>query len=84
MQGIIATPSGDVWSLGLSKDQLLHFPGGDPTEGQIVCEGRDGAEPCKSTVGPFHLAIDQQDRIWVTNGFAAHGGGKASRSFFSC
>ena len=23
-------------------------------------------------MGPFHLAIDQQDRIWVTNGFAAH------------
>jgi streptogramin lyase len=19
-------------------------------------------------VGPFHLAVDQQDRIWVTNG----------------
>ena len=23
-------------------------------------------------MGPFHLAIDQQDRIWVTNGFGAH------------
>jgi streptogramin lyase len=72
MQGIIATPNGDVWALGLSKDQLVHFPKGDPTKGRIVCEGREGAEPCKSMVGPFHLAIDQQDRIWVTNGFAAH------------
>ncbi len=71
MQGIIATPSGDVWALGLSKNQLLHFPGGDYTKGRIVCEG-DGAEPCKSFLGPFHLGIDQQDRIWVTNGFGEH------------
>jgi hypothetical protein len=66
MQGIIATPSGDVWALGVSKRQLLHFPGGDWTKGRIVCEG-DNAEPCKSFLGPFHLAIDQQDRIWVSN-----------------
>jgi hypothetical protein len=66
MQGIIATPSGDVWALGISKRQLLHFPGGDWTKGRIVCEG-DSAEPCKSFLGPFHLAIDQQDRIWVSN-----------------
>ena len=72
MQGIIAAPNGDVWALGLSKDQLVHFPKGDPTKGRIVCEGREGAEPCKSMVGPFHLAIDQQNRIWVSNGFAAH------------
>src|SRR5262245_23669640 len=66
MQGIIATPSGDVWALGVSKRQLLYFPKGDWTRGQIVCEG-DSAEPCKSFLGPFHLAIDQQDRIWVSN-----------------
>ena len=23
-------------------------------------------------VGPFHLGIDQQERIWVTNAFGAH------------
>lgn len=33
--------------------------------------GRE-VEPCKSFLGPFHLAIDQQDRIWVTNGAGAH------------
>jgi len=64
MQGIIATPSGDVWVLGVEKRQLVHFPKGDLTKGRIVCEG-DNAEPCKSFLGPFHLAIDQQDRIWV-------------------
>ena len=72
MQGVIAAPNGDIWAVGLSKSQLLHFPGADLSKGRIVCEGRQDAEPCKSLVGPFSLAIDQQDRIWVSNGFAAH------------
>ena len=67
MQGIIVAPNGDVWVLGVSKNQLVHFPKGDLTKGRIVCEGRT-VEPCKSFLGPFHLAIDQQDRIWVSNG----------------
>jgi hypothetical protein len=67
MQGIIVTPSGDVWALGVSKNQLLYFPKGDWTKGRIVCEGRD-VQPCKAFLGPFHLAIDQQGRIWVSNG----------------
>lgn len=71
MQGIIVTPSGDVWALGLSKSQLLYFPNGDWTKGKIVCEGRD-VEPCKSFIAPFHLGIDQQNRIWVTNAFGGH------------
>ena len=71
MQGAIATPSGDVWVVGLSKNQLVHFPGGDPTKGKLLCEG-DSAEPCKSLSGPFHLAIDQQDRIWVSNALSDH------------
>jgi hypothetical protein len=71
MQGIIATPNGDVWALGVSKFQLVLFPGGDYTKGKIVCEGRD-VEPCKSFLGPFHLGIDQQNRIWVTNAMGGH------------
>ena len=65
MQGVIVTPSGDVWVLGVEKSQLVTFPKGDLTKGRIVCEG-DAAEPCKSFRAPFHLGIDQQDRIWVT------------------
>ena len=65
MQGIVVTSNGDVWVLGISKNQLVHFPKGDLTKGRIVCEGQ--TEPCKSFLGPFHLAIDQQDRIWVSN-----------------
>ncbi len=68
MQRIIAAPNGDVWALGLSKNQLLYFPKGDWRNGRIVCQGRD-VEPCKSMAGPFSLAIDQQDRIWVGNAF---------------
>ena len=66
MQGIITAPNGDVWALGISKRQLLYFPKGDWKNGKIVCEG-DSAEPCKSFSAPFHLAIDQQDRIWVSD-----------------
>ncbi len=45
MQGVIATPSGDVWVLGIEKRQLVYFPKGDITNGRIVFEG-DSAEPC--------------------------------------
>ena len=71
MQGVIVTPGGDVWVVGIGKNQLVFFPKGDITKGRIVCEGRE-VEPCKSLLGPFHLGIDQQDRIWVTNAFGAH------------
>lgn len=71
MQGIIATPSGDVWALCISKSQLVYFPKGDINQGRIVCEG-DNAEPCKSFKAPFHLGIDQQDRIWVANSGIDH------------
>jgi hypothetical protein len=66
MQGVIVTPSGDVWAVGISKNQLVYFPKGDPTKGQLICEGLE-KEPCRSLRGPFHLGIDQQDRIWVTS-----------------
>jgi hypothetical protein len=71
MQGVIVTPSGDVWVLGVEKSQLVYFPKGDLTKGRIVCEG-DSAEPCKSFRAPFHLGIDQQDRIWVSNSGVDH------------
>ena len=66
MQGIIVTPSGDVWAVGISKNQVVYFPKGDLTKGRIICEGFK-EDPCRALAGPFHLGIDQQDRIWVTN-----------------
>ena len=71
MQGIIVTPSGDVWALGIEKSQLVFFPKGDYKNGRIVCEG-ELEEPCKSFKAPFHLGIDQQDRIWVSNSGVDH------------
>ncbi len=47
------------------------MPKGELSQGRIVCEG-EKVEPCKSLQGPFFLGIDQQDRIWVTNGIGEH------------
>ncbi len=74
MQGIIATPSGDIWALDLIKGQVLKLPQGDPSKVQFFCQNKTGdplKNPCK-LMGPFALAIDQQDRIWVTNAVADH------------
>jgi hypothetical protein len=70
MQSIIVTPSGDVWAVDFGKDQVVYLPKGDPSKGEILCQAPAGTPnkdgPCKLN-GPFHLAIDQQDRIWITN-----------------
>ena len=41
MQGIIVTPSGDVWALGASKSQLVYFPKGDLNQGPDRLRGRE-------------------------------------------
>jgi hypothetical protein len=66
MQGVIVTPGGDVWVVGISKNQVVYFPKGDLSKGRLLCEGLKG-DPCHALLAPFHLGIDQQDRIWVTN-----------------
>ncbi len=74
MQGIIATPGGDIWTLDLIKGQVVKLPQGDPSKAQFFCQNKTGdplKNPCK-LMGPFALAIDQQDRIWVTNAVADH------------
>jgi hypothetical protein len=68
MQGVITTPNGDVWALDNENSQIVHLPGGDPEKGRILGRTVDG-KPVDGTLqvkGPFHLAVDQQDRIWVT------------------
>jgi hypothetical protein len=68
MQGVIVAPSGDVWALDFSDDKVAHLP--NPTKVEFFRQSTDGRpnkdSPCKLN-GPFHLAIDQQDRIWITN-----------------
>jgi hypothetical protein len=69
MQGIIVTPNGDVWALDNEKSQIVYLPKGDATKGRILGRTVNG-KPVDGTLqvkGPFHLAIDQQDRIWVSN-----------------
>ena len=70
MQGIIVTPNGDVWALDFGNDRVVYLPKGDPSKAKFYCEAPAGTPnkdgPCKLN-GPFHLAIDQQDRIWITN-----------------
>ena len=70
MQGIIVTPSGDVWALDFTNDKVVYMPQGDPTKAKFYCESTNGKpnkdSPCKLS-GPFGLAIDQQDRIWISN-----------------
>jgi len=69
MQGIIVTPSGDVWALDNGNHQIVYLPGGDASKGRVLGRTVDG-KPVDGTLqvkAPFHLAIDQQDRIWVTN-----------------
>ena len=69
MQGIITTPNGDVWALDNEKDQIVYLPKGDAAKGRILGRTVNG-KPVDGTLtvkAPFHLAVDQQDRIWITN-----------------
>ena len=70
MQGIIVTPSGDVWTVDFTNDRVVFLPKGDPANARFYCEAPAGTPskdgPCKLTA-PFHIVIDQQDRIWVDN-----------------
>jgi hypothetical protein len=70
MQGVIVAPNGDVWALDFGDDKVVCLPKGDPSKVKFYCQSTDGKPnkdgPCKLN-GPFHLAVDQQDRIWITN-----------------
>ena len=69
MQGIITTPNGDVWALDNEKSQIVYLPKGDATKGRILGRTMNGKamDGTLQVKAPFHLAVDQQDRIWVTN-----------------
>ncbi len=67
MQGIIVTPSGDVWALDVERSQVVYMPKGDASQAKLLLQGHD-RDPLKNPVlAPFHLVIDQQDRIWISN-----------------
>jgi DNA-binding beta-propeller fold protein YncE len=69
MQGINTTPDGDVWAADAGKSQIVHMPKGDPAQARILCRTVDG-KPVDGTCqvkGPFHVAVDLQGRILVSN-----------------
>ena len=70
MQGVIVAPNGDVWAADFGNDDVVYMPQGDPTKAKFYCDSANGKpnkdSPCKLS-GPFHLVIDQQDRIWISN-----------------
>ena len=59
LQGVGISATGDVWIADGSGDQLLHFPGGNVRNGQIV-------KPA-GLKSPFDIVIDDQNRVWVSN-----------------
>jgi hypothetical protein len=70
MQGIIATPNGDIWALDIQNSQVVHLPQGNPDKAEFLFVNKSG-KPLKNPghlLAPFSLAIDQQNRIWVANG----------------
>ena len=74
MQGIIAAPSGDIWAIDTMNSQVVHFPKGDTSKGEILCHNPSWdplANPCKLLI-PFAVAVDQKGDIWVTNFLADH------------
>ncbi len=67
LQGIIVTPDGDVWAADTIKSQIVRFPKGDPSKGELLCQSSNSEKsPCKIEF-PFALAVDQKGDIWVTN-----------------
>jgi streptogramin lyase len=69
MQGILVAPNGDVWTVDNENNQIVHLPKGDVSQGRILGRTVDG-KPVDGTLqvkGPFGIAIDQQNRIWITN-----------------
>jgi len=59
LMGVGIAPNGDVWIADGTKNQLLHFPGGRIADGKLV--------RVKGLLSPFGIAIDAQNRVWVSN-----------------
>ena len=59
LMGIGVSATGDIWIADGSNNQLLHFPGGDITQGRIV--------KVAGLKSPFDIVIDDENRVWVSN-----------------
>jgi hypothetical protein len=59
LMGVGVADNGDVWIADATKNQLLHFPGGEIKDGVVV--------NVKGLKSPFGIAIDAQNRVWVSS-----------------
>jgi len=58
-QGIAIAPNGDVWVADALKNSMIYFPGGRVQDERRV--------EVKGLVGPFAVAVDNQNRVFVSN-----------------
>ena len=59
IQGLATAPNGDVWACDNQLNQMIRFPGGDHTKGEII--KLDGLNR------PFAVAVDNDNFVWVSN-----------------
>jgi len=59
LQGVGVAANGDVWIADATKNQMLYFPGGRVKDERLV--------QVKGLKSPFGVAIDAQNRVWVSN-----------------
>ena len=59
LQGLATAPNGDVWVCDNQLNQLIRFPKGDHTKGEIV--------KVPGLRRPFAVAVDNRNVVWVTN-----------------
>jgi len=59
LQGVGVATNGDVWIADATKNQLLYFPGGRIGDERLV--------QVSGLKSPFAIAIDAQNRVWVSN-----------------
>ena len=61
LQGVGTAVNGDVWIADNTANHMIHFPGGDYTQGKRITI--DGLE------APFGVAVDAQNRVWVSSSY---------------
>ena len=59
LQGLATAPNGDVWLCDNQMSQMIRFPGGDHTNGEVV--------KVPGLKRPFAVAVDNNNVVWVTN-----------------
>ena len=59
LQGLATAPNGDVWVCDNQLNQLIRFPAGDHTKGEVV--------KVPGLKRPFAVAVDNENVVWVTN-----------------